>query len=285
MKRHWATALVSCYDHCSYKHSGGAFAVFVCSLPAMVPPVTPNCSDPCQVMPKSEHCGWTGALKGVKGLHFLLTLKQKQMISCAEMIRIIHYNWSKWPPHLRVWYGHPLGLHGGPASHTRGDLRVPSPRARVSASLLQRQLPPTQVRPWRMGPLRLSPVRLSPAVPHAVGSGALQVFGRHGGQGVRETASLFVSVWVQPLAARVTTHSHGGVGRREQRGSRWRGGIWGLPTSINVTRASLWSQRSGSHQGWKDRERGCELSQLQCKELNHSVSTFGSREIIYKRIS
>lgn len=136
-----------------------------------------------------------------------------------------------------------------------------------------------------MGPLCLSPVRLSPAVPHAVGSGALRVFGRHGSHGVRETAGLFVGVGVQPLAARVTAHSHGGLGRRERRGSRWRGGNLGLPTSINVTRASLWSQRSGSHQGWKDIKRGCELSQLQCKELSHSVSTFGSRDIICKLVS
>lgn len=64
-----------------------------------------------------------------------------------------------------------------------------------------------------MRPLGLSHVLLSPAVPHAFGTGrAFRVFRRHGSHDVRETADLFVRVGVQPLAARVTAHSHGGRG-------------------------------------------------------------------------
>lgn len=63
-----------------------------------------------------------------------------------------------------------------------------------------------------MSPLGLSPVLLSPAIPHPVGSGAVQVFRRHGSHDVCETAGLFVRVWVQPLAAGVTARSHGGWG-------------------------------------------------------------------------
>lgn len=114
-------------------------------------------------------------------------------------------------PHLRVWYRHTFRFHCWPASHPRGDVCVASSRAwgQVSASLLQRQLPPGQVRPHWMSPPCLGPVLLSPAVPHAVGSWTAGVFCRHGSHGVCETAGLFVRVGVQPLTTRVTTHSHG----------------------------------------------------------------------------
>lgn len=117
----------------------------------------------------------------------------------------------KWLPHLRVRYGHTFRLHGGPPSHTRGYVRVSSSRTwrQVSASLLQRQLPPGQVRPHRRSPLGLSPVLLSRTVPHAVGGWAVRVFCGHGSHCVCETAGLFVRVGVQPLAAWVTAHSHG----------------------------------------------------------------------------
>lgn len=112
-----------------------------------------------------------------------------------------------WLPYLRVWYGHTFRLHCGPASHTRGDVRVASPRAwwQVSASLLQWQFPPAQVRPQRVTPLRLSR-----AIPHPVRSWAVWVvFGCHRSHGVCETAALFVRVRVQPLTGRIAAHSHG----------------------------------------------------------------------------
>lgn len=141
--------------------------------------------------------------------------------------------------HLRVWYGNALGLHSGPASHTRGNVCVASSWAWVSSSLLQWHLPPGELRPRRIGPLALRSAELSP-VPHPVGSRAAWLAGRYGGHDVGETASRVVGVRFWPLAARISVHSHcewregSGVGRR------WKGQRWRVrPSSINVTWASL----------------------------------------------
>lgn len=93
----------------------------------------------------------------------------------------------------------------------------------VGASLLQRQLPPTQVRPERAGPLIRGRVLLSAPAPHAVGG---RVFGRHGSHGVRKTTGLMVPFRVRPLASRVAAGRHGerGGGRSTGAGGGERSG-------------------------------------------------------------
>lgn len=120
-------------------------------------------------------------------------------------------------PHLRVWYGHPFGLHCGPGSHTGRNVHLPW--WWIIAPLLEWQLPAAQVGPQHLGPLGLTPALLSLAVFHAVGSRTVSVLCCHGSHEVWETACLRGRVGLQPLATGVTTHRHDGraVGRERSR--------------------------------------------------------------------